>query len=94
MFSFFTIPTTTDMLASIGDVSVPFASYLLPIAFVGAGFLIGGMIIYFMLKVIERAFNRFFGDPYDSSHEFGGSHTWRGTDVPDWFKKTKYYKDN
>ena len=62
-----TIPTTTDMLASVGTASTPLFSSLLPIALLGLGFVVAGVVVVFVVNAIWVGVANLTGhgeDPY------------------------------
>jgi hypothetical protein len=59
--SLITLPEATTTLQSIGQWSGSFFSELLPIALIGAGLIVGGLIASWLLGVVVRAAGKLFG---------------------------------
>jgi hypothetical protein len=59
--NFFTLPTATSTLASVGAWSAPFFDELIPAGYLVAGFLVGGILVNFVIIGIIRAFQWLVG---------------------------------
>lgn len=52
---FFNFPTSTDFLANIGELSVPFFENLLPLVYIACGLLIGGLLVRWIINTVIAA---------------------------------------
>jgi len=54
MFSLATMPTSSQFMASIGAWSSPFFNDLLPFAIFAIGILLGALLIYFLIHIVQN----------------------------------------
>jgi len=55
--AFVAIPSATDIITQVGSTSSPMFNELLPIGLTVTGFIVGGLVVAFLIIAIPRAFS-------------------------------------
>lgn len=60
MIAIFTAPSSTALIASIGEYSAPWFQELLPLVYISVGFIVAGLLISALIGLFPQAFNFLF----------------------------------
>lgn len=61
MYALIAVPSTSEILSNVSQASNPVFSELLPLAYLLLGFIIGGLVINFVVKAVLRGIGKLTG---------------------------------